>query len=118
MKPILVYAREPAQKQPGTFVDLVDSKIQSKQFHEWGQSVAPVMCLLDAFTVEGDLVYDPFLGGGTTAVACLQTGRRCIGHEIIPETADDARLRLATAQLPLFVPAQPMEQLTLAVAGG
>lgn len=35
-------------------------------------------CLLAA-TNEGDLVLDPFLGSGTTAVAAAQTGRKCIG---------------------------------------
>ena len=114
MKPILVYAKEPIRKQPQTFIDLVDSQIQSKRFHKWGQSVSPVMCLLDAFTVEGDLVLDPFLGGGTTAVACLQTGRDCIGYEIDPAMADEARGRLADAQLPLFVPVPQQCQLELA----
>lgn len=30
----------------------------------------------------GDLVYDPFLGSGTTMVACQNLGRRCLGAEI------------------------------------
>jgi len=29
----------------------------------------------------GDLVLDPFLGSGTTAIACLRTGRHYIGIE-------------------------------------
>jgi len=35
-------------------------------------------CLLAA-TCEGDFVFDPFLGSGTTAVACLRNRRRFIG---------------------------------------
>lgn len=38
-------------------------------------------CLLAA-TNPGDLVLDPFLGGGTTAVAALRTKRRCVGIEL------------------------------------
>lgn len=33
----------------------------------------------------GDLVYDPFLGSGTTIIAAHRTGRRCYGCEISPE---------------------------------
>ena len=35
-----------------------------------------------ASTDEGALVFDPFLGGGTTAVACARTGRRFVGTEL------------------------------------
>ncbi len=38
-------------------------------------------CILNSSDV-GDTVLDPFLGGGTTAIACLLTGRRFIGCEI------------------------------------
>lgn len=37
-------------------------------------------CLL-ASTAEGDLVLDPFLGNGTTAVAAAKLRRRCVGIE-------------------------------------
>ena len=38
-------------------------------------------CIL-ASSDPGDLVLDPFLGSGTTAIACILTGRRFIGAEI------------------------------------
>ena len=38
----------------------------------------------------GDLVYDPFLGSGTTMIACEQLGRRCYGLEIAPIYIDVA----------------------------
>ena len=28
------------------------------------------------------MVLDPFMGGGTTAVACARTNRRCVGIEL------------------------------------
>jgi len=31
------------------------------------------------------VVYDPFMGSGTTAVACAMSGRSYIGSEISPE---------------------------------
>jgi len=37
---------------------------------------------IQASSDPGDLVLDPFLGSGTTAVACALTGRKFIGCEI------------------------------------
>lgn len=37
---------------------------------------------------KGDLVYDPFLGSGTTIVAAEQMGRRCFGFELSPIYVD------------------------------
>jgi site-specific DNA-methyltransferase (adenine-specific) len=42
----------------------------------------------------GDLVVDPFCGSGTTAVACLNLGRRCITFEKNIKTAEIASTRL------------------------
>ena len=39
-------------------------------------------------TVKGDAVYDPFLGSGTTLIACETEGRRCYGLEIEPRYCD------------------------------
>lgn len=33
------------------------------------------------FTYEGDVILDPFMGSGTTAIACIKTNRNFIGFE-------------------------------------
>jgi site-specific DNA-methyltransferase (adenine-specific) len=43
---------------------------------------------------EGDLVYDPFMGSGTTARACKDLNRNYIGSEISKEYCDIAESRL------------------------
>ena len=40
--------------------------------------------LVDLFTQPGELVCDPYMGSGTTGVACLSNGRRFIGIERDP----------------------------------
>ena len=50
--------------------------------------------LIELFTTPGQTVLDSFLGSGSTAVAALATGRRCIGIELNPEYAAIARQRV------------------------
>ena len=50
-------------------------------------------CLL-ASTNEGDLALDPFLGGGSTAVAARKVRRQCVGIEL-----DEAHAKLAVARI-------------------
>ncbi len=45
-----------------------------------------VLQLLYFFTQPGDLVVDPFAGGGTTIDACAVMGRRCLAYDSEPET--------------------------------
>jgi DNA modification methylase len=47
------------------------------------------------FTKPGDVVLDPFLGSGTTAVAAKRAGRRYIGMELLPEYVEMARSSVA-----------------------
>ena len=47
--------------------------------HPTQKPVALVTRTLLAATCEGDFVFDPFLGSGTTAVACLRNRRRFVG---------------------------------------
>ena len=44
---------------------------------------------------KGDIVLDPFLGSGTTALACQLLNRECFGIEINPDYCDIAEQRLS-----------------------
>jgi DNA modification methylase len=58
------------------------------------------LCVL-ASCPPGGTVLDPFLGAGTTAIVARRLGRACIGIELVPETAELARVRIA-ADSPLL----------------
>ena len=50
------------------------------------------------FTFLGDVVFDPFLGSGTTAVAAKQAGRIYIGCDISDEYCSIAEQRLESTE--------------------
>jgi DNA modification methylase len=56
-------------------------------------------CLDMAKVPVGAIVLDPFMGSGTTGVACVRTGRKFIGIEIDPGYFAIAQKRIAEAQM-------------------
>lgn len=60
--------------------------------------------LIERYTKPGATVLDPFMGSGTTGVACVQTGRSFIGIEIDPTYYAIAERRIAEAQQQLRLP--------------
>jgi DNA modification methylase len=50
--------------------------------------------LIELYTFAGEVVLDPFMGSGQTALAALQSGRRYLGYEIDPEYVTLAETRI------------------------
>jgi site-specific DNA-methyltransferase (adenine-specific) len=53
--------------------------------------------LIDLFTYEGDVVLDPFMGSGTTAVAAVEAGRHFVGYDTDPDYIATATERIEAA---------------------
>lgn len=53
---------------------------------------------IELTTAPGDLVLDPFMGSGSTAVAAVLAGRRFIGVEILPQWFEASVARVHAAQ--------------------
>ena len=53
--------------------------------------------LIRLYTRPGDLVLDPFMGAGATAVAAVQEDRHYVGYDISPEYCEMARERITKA---------------------
>lgn len=66
--------------------------------HPTEKPIALMSELLLDFTNQGDLVCDPFMGSGSTGVACAKLGRRFVGIELDPKYFDIACERIAAVQ--------------------
>lgn len=64
---------------------ILHPKPSSSKLHPTQKPVGLLRKILPNSTKINDYVYDPFLGSGSTAIACEHLGRRCIGIEIDPE---------------------------------
>lgn len=74
--------------------------------------------MVQRYTADSETILDPFMGSGTTGVACVKLGRKFIGIEIDPKYFDIAckRIRDAYAQPDMFVEQskpEPPKQLDL-----
>lgn len=64
------------------FFDRVSGK---KQMHQNQKPVDLLEQCINKHSVEGDVVFDGFIGGGSTAIACINTNRNYIGFELDEE---------------------------------
>ena len=63
-------------------------------YHPTQKPVALLEYLIKTYTHEDDIVLDNCFGSGSTAIACLNTGRRFIGMELNQEYFDIAKKRI------------------------
>lgn len=72
--------------------------------HPSPRPLSQVRHILEQWVQPGGTVLDPFMGSGTTGVACVQTGRNFIGIEIDPDYFAIAERRIAEAQQQMRLP--------------
>lgn len=70
------------------------SNRKDKRVHPTQKPVALMEYLVRTYTDPGDLVVDNCMGSGTTAVACLNSGRRFVGFELDKQYYDTACYRV------------------------
>ena len=81
---------------PGMYRD--HSSLGKEADHPCPRKVGQVSFIVSWWTAQTDMVLDPFMGSGTTGVACAQLGRRFLGIEIEPRYFDIACKRIEDAQ--------------------
>ena len=81
---IMTFSRKGTKRKPvADFKPDVFIVNQSKyKSYTYGMPVRIIELLVSNYTDKNDIVYDPFMGSGTTAEACENTRRRWIGSEI------------------------------------
>jgi|TARA_R110000787_G_scaffold196328_1_gene307663 DNA modification methylase len=62
--------------------------------YSYGMPVRIIELLVKNYTNKDSIVYDPFMGSGTTAEACFNTNRQCIGSEINEDYAKESLDRM------------------------
>ena len=93
-----------ANFERGTLDDIWLIK-RGKKIHAEHGAVFPeelVYTILKNFSDEGDVVYDPFMGTGSTAVVAAKMGRNFIGSELSSEYIKAAENRISDVKNTLF----------------
>ncbi len=92
-KPIAIFTKGTPR---GWIYDAITSSEDSGRVrHRYEQSEHGFVQLVEMLTEPGELVCDPFLGSGTTAVACLKTRRHFVGCDIDATAVGLTRARLS-----------------------
>lgn len=96
-----------------------DVIIAPRTGNEWHPTEKPVQLMWHVARWTAGTILDPFMGSGTTGVACVKLGRRFIGIEIDHGYFEIAckRIEQAYAQPDMFVePPRKAEQITMELA--
>ena len=75
-----------------------DMKHKEVREHPTQKPVKLIEQIINKYSDEGMTIFDPFLGSGTTAVACINTGRNFIGIEKDEDYFNIAQKRVKEAQ--------------------
>jgi DNA modification methylase len=67
----------------------------NKYLYEWQQNTDEIEYVIRGLTVENEVILDPMLGSGTTAIAALKLNRRLLGIEIQKDTFNIAKCRIS-----------------------
>ncbi len=91
-------------KAPSTIMTVEKADKETGNDHLTVKPVLLMEHLIRLFSLPGQIVLDPFLGSGTTAVAALRTGRSCIGIDINPDYITIAESRIQKEGQNGFIP--------------
>ena len=89
-------------KHPTTILEFAKPH-PSKALHRTEKPVELIKFLIESYSKQGDLILDPFLGSGTTAVCAKKLNRKCIGIEIEEKYCEIAAKRCSQSVMELNI---------------
>lgn len=92
-KPMVWFVKGTRHDKSAIVGDTVSGAVE-KDWHDWQQAETEAAHWIEHLCPAGGIVCDPFLGGGTTAVAAKKLGREWVGFEINESTAEKAAARI------------------------
>ena len=95
-KKVISVRKGTAQKMYSSVLNYIEAKNNDEPCPYNKATYSTDLCkqLLAIYAPDGGVVYDPFMGSGTTAVACKQMGLKYIGSEISKNQCEWAEKRL------------------------
>lgn len=84
---------------PGNLTHFANTALRGEGKHKCEKPLDLMLSLVDFFSNEGDRVIDPFMGSGTTGLACQLLGRSFQGNEMDPAWNAKAHARIEDLEL-------------------
>ena len=95
-EPILLYGIE---RLSNDVISVSNQRSKNEKDHPTQKPVKLMKELIEKLSEKGDTILDPFMGVGTTGVACIESERNFIGIEIELKYHEIATKRIAEAQV-------------------
>ena len=93
-QPIFYYGKNPTRRNVGKKCSFQVTARPPKTDHPCPKPHMPWFSIVSAHSLGGQTVLDPFIGSGTTAIACERLGRKWIGIEISEKYCEIAAQRI------------------------
>ena len=97
-KPMLQFVKG-KNERPAIHTDTIAVPVYDKNHqdsHYWGQVQEGIDLIAQKFAFPGEVILDPFMGGGSTGIAAIRRGARFIGGDIDLESVITASERISS----------------------
>lgn len=93
----IVFGNKPVKSNTTYTKNIITTSVNSKTSKEHKAIMKQEVCdwFIEKFTKENEIILDPFMGAGTTAISCIKLNRKYIGFEISKEYVELSNKRIS-----------------------